>query len=62
MTATSGQRNPTPIFLRSSNRKDLKMRLFAALATVTIILGGCDGNGASEEESRSGTVAERGDE
>ena len=38
------------------------MRLFAALATVTILLGGCNGNGASEDESRSGAVAERGDE
>ena len=38
------------------------MRLFAALATVTILLGGCDGNGSSEEESRSGAVAERDDE
>lgn len=41
--------------------KGSEMRIFAALATVSLLLVGCNGSGESEEES-TGAVAERGDE
>lgn len=40
-----------------TKEKGFEMRLIAALAAATIFLGGCDGNGTAEEDSRTEAAA-----
>ena len=62
MTGDSGTAEPHTDVLKIKLEEGTEMKFLAALATVSILLVGCNGNGESEEQSSSGAVAERGDE
>jgi len=61
MTGDSGTAEPHTDVLKIKLEEGTEMKFLAALATVSILLVGCNGSGESEEES-TGAVAERGDE